>query len=250
MTRILFFILIMLHSYLSSAQLIVNVENSRIQSDTTGWKGDVGTAFSYTKNVQEILNINARMHLQYKTEKDLYLLLANYNLLTSFSQKLLNNMFYHFRYNRKLGKVVRLEAFTQWQQNSINNIDLRAIVGAGPRFKMLDSKRWKIYAGVLAMYEHEVDRAPKVVFNDLRSDNYLTFTYKPNDVLSVTSTTFYQPLFRQINDYRVLNQVVFNIKATKHFAITTNWDFLFDSNPAVGTPTSNFMVTNGFSYTF
>src|SRR3954469_21991808 len=121
-------------SYVSSAQLIVNVENSRIQSDTTGWKGDIGTSFSLTKNVQSLLNIAATLHLQYKTRKNMYLLLGNYNLMRSEEERLVNNMFYHVRYNRVLSPGVRWEAFTEWQQNSINNIDLRAVVGMGPRF--------------------------------------------------------------------------------------------------------------------
>src|SRR4051812_4538809 len=158
MFRILFINVFLIVSVTSSAQLIVNVENSRIQSDTTGWKGDIGTSFSFSKNVQQILSINATAHLQYKTEKDLYLLLANYNLLKGDNQQLLNNMFYHLRYNRKLGKVVRWEAFTQWQQNSINNIDLRSLFSTGPRCKLHESKSFKIYAAALAMYEHEVDK--------------------------------------------------------------------------------------------
>ena len=43
------------------------MENSRIQSDTTGWKGDVGTSFSFSKNVQEVLNISATMHFTIST---------------------------------------------------------------------------------------------------------------------------------------------------------------------------------------
>lgn len=250
MYKLLYLFILIVITPSSFGQLIVNIENSRIQTDTTGWKGNAGTSFSYTKNVREILNINASMHLQYKTEKDLYLLLANYNLLTSFNQNLLNNMFYHFRYNRKLGKVVRWEAFTQWQQNKINNIDLRAVIGTGPRCKLHESKSLKVYAAALTMYEHEVDKSPNVTFNDIRSDNYLTFTFRPNAVFDVTSTTFYQPLYHKLKDYRILNQIVFHIRATKHFSISTIWDYSYDAFPPEGTPKVNFLVTNGFQYTF
>jgi hypothetical protein len=232
------------------AQLIVNVENSRIQSDTTGWMGSAGTSFSYTQNVQQVLSISANMHLQYKTEKDLYLLLGNYNLLKGDNQQFVNNQFYHLRYNRKLSKVVRWEAFTQWQQNSINNIDLRALLGTGPRFKVHERKRTKLYVGVLAMYEYEKDKNPQEIHKDLRGDNYASFTYKPNAIFDVTSTTFYQPLYRDFNDYRILNQLVFNIKATKHFTISTNWDYSYDAAPPIGTPNINFAITNGFIYNF
>ena len=107
-----------------------------------------------------------------------------------------------------------------------------------------------MYVGVLAMYEHEVDKSPKVIHNDVRSDNYVTFTFNPNPIFDVTGTTFYQPLFKKAADFRILNQLTLNIKATKHFAITTNWDYSYDSAPAEGTPNVNFTITNGFSYRF
>jgi len=250
MRLFIFSFVFIVFSFTSAAQLIVNVENSRIISDTTGWKGNIGTAFSFTKNVQQVLNINAAMHLQYKTQKDLYLLLANYNFLKGNNQEFSNNMFYHLRYNRKIGKVVRWEAFTQWQQNNINNIDLRALFGTGPRFKLTQSKVFRLFAAALVMYEHERDKNPVVTYNDMRGDAYVTFTYKPNAVFDVTATTFYQPLFRAPKDFRILNQITCTIKATKHLSVSTNWDYSYDAFPAVGTPNINYMISNGLNYTF
>ncbi|WP_157580514.1 DUF481 domain-containing protein [Segetibacter koreensis] len=250
MVRLFCFLLFLITSFTAGAQLIVNVENSRIQSDTTGWKGDVGTAFSFTQNVQQLLSVSGAMHLQYKTQKNLYLLIANYNLLKANQQNFSNNMFYHLRYNRKLSELVRWEAFTQWQQNSVTNIDLRALFGTGPRFRVLDSKVFKFYAGTLVMYEHERDKNPKIIYNDMRGDDYVTFTYKPNAVFDMTTTTFYQPLFRAPKDFRILNQVTFSIKATKHLSLTTSWDYSYDASPAVGTPNINYVIGNGINYTF
>jgi len=249
--KLLFFSFVFLICTLtSSAQLIINIENSRIQSDTTGWKGNIGTSFSFIKNVQQVLNINAAMHLQYKTKKDLYLILANYNLLKANSQEFSNNMFYHLRYNRKMGKVLRWEVFTQWQQNNINNIDLRALYGTGPRFKLVESKNLRFYTAALAMYEHERDKNPDVTYDNIRGDAYVSFTYKPNPVFDITVTTFYQPLFTAPKDFRILNQVTFSIKASKHFSISTNWDYSYDAFPASGTPNINYVVSNGINYTF
>ena len=229
---------------------IVNVENSRIQSDTTGWLGTAGTTFTFTKNVQEILDINATVHLQYNNPKNLYLLLANYKLLRGRNETLSNNMFYHLRYNRRLNKWLRWEAFTQWQQNTVTNIELRALVGTGPRFKVHESSRFKLYLASLAMYEHEKELAPPRTYNDMRSGNYVSFTYQPNSIFSATTTTFYQPLYRDIADYRILNQLTLTVKATRHFSITTNWTYLFDSHPAAGTPKVNYSISNGFQYVF
>lgn len=232
-----------------SAQ-IINVESSRIHSDTTGWLGKAGAGFSYTKNVQEVLNMDLSAHLQYKTEKDLYLFLGNYNLLRGNSRSLVNNMFYHLRYNRKLNRGVRWEAFTQWQQNIVTNIELRALVGTGPRFKLHDSKKFKLFAATLAMYEYEKGLKSGEVHRDMRSDNYVSLTFQPNNIFSLTSTTFYQPLFRMLKDYRILNQLNLEVKATRHFSIVTNWSYLFDAFPPEGTPRTNLSITNGFAYKF
>lgn len=250
MFRLLLFFVLMVFSFPAEAQLIVNVENSRIQSDTTGWKGTVGTSFSFAKNVEEVLNINGAFHLQYKTQKDLYLILANYNLLKANNQNYTNNMFYHLRYNRKLGKVVRWEAFTQWQQNNVTNIGLRALYGTGPRFQVKESEEVKVYVGALVMFEHEKDINPNVSYNDVRGDNYVTCTYKPNNIFDVTATTFYQPSLRNPKDFRILNQITFNVKVSKHLAIITNWDYSYDAYPAAGTPRVNYTISNGINYTF
>jgi hypothetical protein len=250
MMRLLCCIVLIIFSVSASAQLIVNIENSRMQSDTTGWMGSIGTSFSFTKSVQQILNVNANMHLQYKTEKDLYLILANYNLLKGNQQALSNNMFYHLRYNRKLNTILRGEVFTQWQQNNITNIDLRALVGTGPRFKVYQSSKFKLYAATLAMYEYERDKMPLVLHHDLRSDTYVSFTYKPNNFIEVTSTTFYQPLFKQLSDFRLLNQITFSVQAGKHFSVATSWDYLYDAFPAARVPKVNYTINNALNYTF
>ncbi len=250
MVRLNIVLIFLIFSFAASAQLIVNVENSRIHSDTTGWKGNIGTSFSFTKNVQQVLNINAAMHLQYKTQKDLYLLLANYNLLKGNNQEFSNNMFYHLRYNRKFSKVVRWEVFTQMQQNNVNNIELRALFGTGPRFKMIESQTFRLYTAALVMYEHERDKKPTITYNDIRGDTYLTFTYKPNPVFDITATTFYQPLLNRLKDFRILNQITFSIKATKHLSVSTNWDYSYDAFPALGTPNINYVISNGINYTF
>lgn len=250
MKRAACLIILIIITFRSNAQLIVNIENSRIHTDTTGLKGSASASFSFIKNTQEVLNINTAAHLQYKTNKDLYLLLASYSLLTGNKQQLTNNSFFHLRYNRKLGKVVRYEVFTQLQQNKITNIDARYLLGTGPRFKLAESEKIKVYLGVLAMYELEKDREPAVTLRDFRGDNYLSFTYLPSSIVTITSTSFYQPLVKQFSDYRFLNQIAVSIKVSERFAVTANWDYLYDTSPALGVPNSNLAVTHGLRYSF
>jgi len=137
--RFIILVSIIFLPFFLSAQ-IVNIETQRLQSDTTGWLGTLGSNFLFEKNAVEILNINLNAHVEYKTKKSLYLFLANYNLLKGSGQTLSDNLFYHLRYNYKITKWLRWEVFTQLQQNSVTGIDLRLLAGTGPRFKLSGTK--------------------------------------------------------------------------------------------------------------
>jgi len=230
---------------------IVNTESQRIQSDTTGWLGNIGTSFLFEKNVVQVLNINATAHVEYKTPKSLYLFLINFSLLKGSGQTFDNNLFYHLRYNYKISKLLRWEVFTQMQQNSVTGIELRLLAGTGPRFKLADNKQLSLYAATAAMYEYEKEQTlPPVYHRDVRSSSYISATYRPFQNTEIIGTFFYQPLYADFKDYRLLNEIIVKFKLVKHLSITTGWSYLYDSRPAALTPKLNYSVNNGIEYNF
>lgn len=248
--RLSLFLLIFLLPVFVSAQ-IVNIESQRLQSDTTGWLGSFGSNFFFQKNAVQVLNINLNAHVEYKADKSLYLFLANYNLLRGSGQTLSDNLFYHLRYNYKINKLIRWEAFTQLQQNNVVGIDLRVLAGTGPRFKLSGTKQFALYAATTAMYEYEKETTtPAIYHRDIRSSSYVTARYKPNDNAEVTATIFYQPLYKDFADFRVLNEISAKFKIIKHLSFIVGWSYLYDSRPAASTPDLNYIVTNGIEYDF
>jgi putative salt-induced outer membrane protein YdiY len=236
---------------LSAKAQIVNIESSRIQTDTTGWAGSAGAAFSFTKNTQQILTINLDAHLQYKTEKSLWLLLGDYGFLKGGTEKFLLNSFGHLRYNRKINPWLRWEIFSQVQSNHIMQIRSRYLNGTGPRLKLISGKMFRLYAASLLMYEHETERTkPAIVHNDFRSSSYLSFTFIPAPNIELISTTFYQPLFRELNDYRIFNQSTLEVEASKRFSLYIRWNWLFDTRPAGTAPRTNYQLVSGFQVEF
>lgn len=213
---------------------IVNMESQRYHTDTTGWRGSIAGNISITSNGQKIFTANADAHVQYQSKKSLYLLLGSYGFLKAASNSYIDNSFLHFRYNYKLDKVVRLEAFTQLQQNVITKINSRFLLGAGPRFKIIGSKKVHLYLGALAMYEVERETGNPQQISDCRSSNYLSFTYLPNGQTEFTTTTYYQPVYFNGKDYRLLNQSIFKIKTGKAISVNLNWTYQFDASPPVG----------------
>ena len=230
---------------------IVNIENQRLQSDTTGWLGSLGTNFLFEKNAVQVVNINLNAHVEYKTPKSLYLFIGNYNFLRGSGQTLSDNLFYHLRYNYKINKWLRWEVFTQLQQNNVTGIALRLLAGTGPRFKLYRNKQLALYAATAAMYEYEKEQTtPSIYHHNIRSSSYISFTYKPAENAEVTGTLFYQPLYSKPGDYRILNEINVKFKIVKHFSFVTGWFYLYDSAPAASTPKLNYSISNGIQYNF
>lgn len=224
---------------------IVNMEGQRYHTDTTGWSGSISGDLALSNYGQKVLAVNANAHVQYQSKKSLYLLLGNYGFLKGDEQSFIDNAFLHFRYNYKLGKVVRMEAFTQLQQNAITKIDSRFLLGAGPRFKIAGSKKVHLYLGTLAMYEREKETGKDEVITDWRSSNYLSFTYLPKEQIEFTTTTYYQPVYFRGKDYRLLNQSTFKIQASKKIAVSLNWTYLYDASPAEGITKDTYNFSTG-----
>ena len=229
---------------------IVNIESARMQSDTTGWKGNAGASLALTKNTQQIFSSEVNAHVQYKSQRSLYLLLGDYGFLKGAGTNLIDNSFLHFRYNYKLNSLVRWEVFTQVQKNIITGISSRFLIGTGPRFKILSTKLFRLYAASLLMYERESETMFDVIQNNARSSSYVSFTITPNKQVEVISTSFFQPLLRDWNNYRVLNQISIRVKAAKKLGMMLKWNYLNDSRPVTGVPSVNYSLSTGFDYEF
>jgi hypothetical protein len=203
------------------------------------------------RNTTQIVTVDLEAHVQYKTQKDLWLLLADYGFLKGGGQKYLSNSFAHLRYNRKINKVLRWEAFAQAQNNYITQIKHRFLVGTGPRFKIFSAKTFKMYAASLLMFEHETeDIKPEIIHRDIRSSSYLSFTFLPTENIEIISTLFYQPLVNNWHDARIFNQAVMMVKASKRFNMYIKWNYLFDTRPAGIAPETTYRFLSGFNFNF
>jgi Protein of unknown function, DUF481 len=233
---------------LSGHAQIVNIESARMQSDTVGWMGGAGAAVNLTQNTQKIFGADIEAHLQYKTSNDkgLWLILGNYSFLKAGGEEFISNIFTHLRYNRKVNEWLRWEVFGQYQNNAITQIDSRLLIGTGPRFKLVKRKTFRLYAASLFMYEKEKeDTDPPVKHNNLRSSSYVSLTFTPRENMELISTSFFQPLFNKLSDYRILNQITFRVRATKHVSLSLKWHYLHDRFPAGTAPKTTYTFATG-----
>ena len=233
----------------SNAQ-IINMESKRISTDTTGFSGKMGVSLAASRFTQSFVSADVSGQIQYKTTKNLYLLVGDFQLVNAGGESFNNSGYGHFRYNRKFNDVIRGELFSQIQYNSVTKISRRVLNGIGLRFKLSPHENAKIYWGFAYMNEYEELSDPKIINKDHRLSSYFTFTLLPVENISFRNTTYVQPKIDDFNDYRLANSTLLNFGITKNLRFTTVFSFLYDSRPPIDIPTINYQVKNGLNYTF
>lgn len=224
---------------------IVNMEGERFHRDSTTWSGSLTGNLALNDFGTKVFYVNTGAHVQFQNEKDLYLLLGSYGFLKGDGKSFVDNGFLHFRYNHKLGKVVRWEAFTQIQQNAIINLQSRFLAGTGPRFKIVGTKKVRLYVASLVMYERDKETNNPEVINEFRSSSYGSVTFLPSENTEITSTTYFQPKFTDIADFRVFNVLNVNIKTGKKISVNIKWSYQYDAVPAGNAQKYNYDFSTG-----
>ena len=250
MNRIAIFIFLL--STYCGAQ-VVNIETLRRPTDTTKWTGSVSLDVSLIKNTNDIFRITNKAHIQYKDSMNLWLLVNDINLQRIEGFSLVNRGTQHLRYNRRISKKIKWEVFGQTQYDAISEIDLRALVGTGPRFNLSVSDNYKFYLGTLVMYEYEQasDGIPDGLERDIRASTYLSFSLYPTETISIISTSYFQPKINVLADHRFSSNTSFLFQILGNLAFKTTFNYFFDAVPVSDViPRTQYELTNGLLYTF
>ena len=215
-----------------NAQL-VNIESKRMQLDSIrfGLKSDLLLNYS-DNNGDYLFELGSNVTAQYKSKdlKKIYFLLGNYNLVRSNEQDLRNSWFVHLRYNQKLSELFRLEAFIQQQNNELLTITNRSLVGAGIRLKVVSKEATKVYFGNAYMYEIEKIDATGQQFYNHRNSSYLSVSHawkKAN--LDLTGTVYFQPLYNEIGNHRILQQYKAELPINKVVSLSALFNYFYSS---------------------
>ena len=215
----------------ASFSQIVNIESQRIHTDTTGFDGTLEGGFSVNQNNTLLVSATATAHAQYKTKKDLYMLVGNWRFTNGGASRFVNDGMAHFRYNHKFLDWLSVEAFGQVQYNQLLDLRLRTLVGFGPRFKILNKKWIHLYAATLYMFEYERQAISDTAEYNNRMSSYISWTIEPNPHFSFIATTYYQPKLTDWADFRISGNYALKFKVFKRFAFKVEFNFLYDSAP-------------------
>lgn len=236
-----------------NAQL-VNIESQRMQTDYVRFVLKSDFLFNYSNNDGiYIYRFDVGLATQYKLKnyKDTFFFIGNYGLIRSEGLDYQNSWFLHLRYNRKLGlnKRFRLESFIQDQNNELLSINSRNLIGLGLRYKFVKDENFHAYLGNSYMYEKEVSDIVDQKYYNSRNSTYLSLTLKlPKSGLELLNTVYFQPLYEDISNFRVLEQFKAEMPLFGNLKVSALFNYFYNNINPLGTSEFTSNISIGFTY--
>lgn len=227
---------------------VVNIENKRLDDDTSRWAGQAGLRFNVVENTQRSVNFGANGSVQFIHDIHRAFFVTDLSLNKVETNAFTNTGFQHLRYQRHWHGPFSWEGYTQMQYNKPLRIDLRWVTGGGVRAVLRRSTDLRLAVGSSLMFEHEVDRVNELRYNDVRLSNYISAGWKLEPHMQVTAIVYYQPVITYASDQRIALEAQMRFRATRRFAFDTRINLQKDTKMAPGVPELNYRWENYFSF--
>ena len=228
---------------------VVNIEGRRFANDTVPWTGFVNFRYNIAENTQRSLHFGLNGALQHVRGKHTFFFINDLAVSRVETNEFLNTGFQHLRYNYNRDKRWTGEAFTQAQYNKPLKLDLRMMLGAGPRLRVIKDDKYKVHIGTSLMAEYE-RTTPGDVFLHGRSNSYIASSAALTELLSVACVAYYQPKLFDATDHRVMVEASVIIRATARLTLESRLNLLKDSEQPEGVPSLSYSWQNMFGYRF
>ncbi len=196
----------------------VNIESVRSQLDTSTFGARIRLSFAaYAGNTEGVIMgtsgiVGGRIgpNLGFATAS------ADYARLGGTTS--VKKSFAHLRHNYEFTDFFWWEEFVQSETDRFRLIQIRALLGTGPRFALFKSHQWIVlYTGVSYMLEYtSIEPGAEILEPALvhRLNQYVALTLRPDERIVLSSITYYQPRFDEWTDAHVLNVSSVELKVT------------------------------------
>lgn len=240
---------------LFSIAQIVNIEAKRklINADTTGWFGSTDLGFNFNENGRTILTLTANATVEYLDGDNRWLALTNYRVVRADEQDFVNQGFQHLRYNRYWTEKVTWEAFGQAQYDERLTLKFRGLLGTGPRFQLINGKRGDLHLGTLYMFQYEELTENNTIYRDHRLSSYLSYRLNLGRNLTLSGTSYYQPLLTDLRIARLSSQTTLLFKITEKLSFNSAFNISLDSRLSEAVedvPIAIYSLMNGLKWVF
>ena len=237
----------------SSAQ-ILNIDRITTGNDSTSIKklsAVIILGLDITQEDSRVINLNTIADLSYKFQKNVLILLSQYNLTSAENVKLINAGYSHLRFRFNRESNIQPELFTQYQWNGIRGMKSRFLAGANLRFLLNKDSLDISYFAIGLMNEWETwdyrsvppDKIPinstDKKTNNIKLNCYYNISQKILDNIDLSFIIYLQSQPNANFIYpRISPSIQLNVAVTEKFSISFIMNGFYDRKPVV--PIRNF----------
>ncbi len=238
------------------ALAIVSMESVHLGKPPQGFSGAFDLSFDADYGNTEERTTSTGIKLQNTSEQRINFVIANYEYGESSGTKIKNKSFLHYRHIYQRQADYALEGFAQLSSNEFTRLNLRALAGGGIRLTLgeITDKR-AFLLGLGAFYEREDLDVDASLGEDetseaVRANVYLVMKFHFNDNVSLVSSTYLQPDFGQLSDFRAIEDLSLVSKLTERLALKIGLDVSHDSKPPPAVEKTDTSIKVGLSVSF
>ena len=214
----------------------VNVEKYRKPGEHTGFRGYLRITYSSrTGNVDvQDASIGSSTDFRWKS-MDWFIIMEGDQRWVG-SEQYSNEGLLHFRQIFRMVSWWQPETFFQIDYNKSRLLNNRELGGVGVRAALFSTDKNMVVCGTSWMYEYESLDLPAGSVHPhetsvSRWNNYLAFNINFNARVQGSWTTYYQPMFSDLNDMRVLSEADFKVLIAKPLSMVMTFRMRYDSRP-------------------
>lgn len=215
---------------------IVNVQPSTSAQTPAGLSTELQATLNWATGNTSFLELGGSGRLTYRYYDHVaFVLLSGKHKVVS-DTVYASRTFEHLRYRYQIVDWLAVEAFAQHEFNQFGRLWLRVVTGLGPRCTVYSNGTVELIAAAAYMFEIErlaaddLDDASQLQLNH-RLSTYLLATVDVTDALALTHTTYVQPRFDAIDDFRLLSQTALVVQGARWLAVQLAFSLAYDARP-------------------
>lgn len=231
----------------------MNVEPIRQQLAESGFGARLRLSLSaYQGNTQGLV-AGASALLGGRSARHLGFLNASGDYAHFGSETTVHRSFVHLRHNYTLSSMLWWEEFAQSETDRFRRIRWRGLLGTGPRFGIFKTEMAELYYGAAYMLEYTAVGSsteyeePRRVH---RFSNYAALTLRPDERISLSTITYFQPRFDEPSDFRVLNVTGVEFKVTEMLQSRIDTTTRYESRTAEDVKSTDFEFKSSLELKF
>lgn len=219
-------IFIVMLPYLAWGQ-VVNIESDR-GGDKQGLHGSNEVGLSLQRGNVQVFQYQLGLRADYIKERHHSLIIGSMSYGESDGEPFQDQSYAHLRWTAMWWDHVGTEVFTQVQTAEFQLLTLRQLTGCGLRFTMFNDH---LAIGIGGMSDYERISTLETGNLDARATSYIRVGKEWENKVKGQLITYFQPLFTDPTDYRILTTGSLEFGLNKVFSIVNELNYAYDTRP-------------------